>query len=1021
MTDPDNADHGPGRVGDVLVTEELVRRPPRAPDFGAESRALAALARELAASPGTVLQRLAELVVELCRADSAGISILEPGGEFGIFRWPAAAGPFAAHVGGTMLREASPCGTVIERDMVLLFDRAERVFPALRGVEPPIFENLLAPFHLRGELSGTVWAITHDPGRRFDAEDARLLSSLAGFASAAWQTVTALEAAEAGRRDLEHRVEERTRALQASEERYRTIVESATDHAIIATDREGRVTGWSPGAEHVTGWPEAEVLGRAAALIFTPEDRAAGVPEAEMRRALAEGRAADERWLLRRNGSRFWGSGQLSPLHDSGRPGFLKVVSDRTAQRRTEEKLRESEERLRRFGDASSDVLWIRDAETLQWEYLTPAFERIYGMERGRALSGDDLTNWAELIIPEDREHALGSIRRVLEGERVVFEYRIRRPSDGEVRWLRDTDFPLLDENARVRHIGGIGHDITEIREAEARLRESEARLRTIVDVVPQIAWTARPDGHHDYYNRRWYEYTGLSEEQSEAQGWTTVIHPDDLGRTQERWGRSVRTGEDYEIEYRFRGVDGAYRWFIARGLPVRDTPDAEHPEGRIARWFGTCTDIEDMVRAREVLARSREELEAQVTARTAELRRALETLRTEMMEHERAEEALRQAQKMEAIGQLTGGVAHDINNMLQGIVGGLEMARRRVEKGRAAEAGRYLDAARDASDRAAALTNRLLAFARRQALDPRPVDPDRLAEGMAELIRRTVGPAIQVELRMGNGIWTVLCDPNQLESALLNLCINARDAMPKGGRLTISTQDVHLSAAALAGEDGTTPGDYVEVAVADTGVGMPPEVAARVFEPFFTTKPVGQGTGLGLSQIHGFVRQSGGVVRLESAPGKGTTVRLYLPWHERARAEEDRPTAAEPGRADAGETLLLVEDETTVRELAAERLRELGYRVLEAADGPMALRALRGADRLDLLVTDVGLPGALNGRQVADAARERWPALPVLFITGYAGGALEGRLAPGMAVIGKPFALGALAEHIGGMLGNGR
>ena len=283
-------------------------------------------------------------------------------------------------------------------------------------------------------------------------------------------------------------------------------------------------------------------------------------------------------------------------------------------------------------------------------------------------------------------------------------------------------------------------------------------------------------------------------------------------------------------------------------------------------------TDIEDLVRAREVLARGREELEALVAARTAELMAA--------------EETLRQAQKMEAVGQLTGGIAHDFNNMLQGVAGGVDMARRRIAEGRAGEAGRYLDAARGAVGRAAGLTRRLLAFARRQRLEPKPVDPDGLVAGLADLVRRTVGPGIAVELRLRDGAGSVLCDAGELESALLNLCINARDAMPEGGRLLIGTEDARLSAADVAGQEGVSPGDYVAVSVADTGAGMPPEVLERVFEPFFTTKPVGQGTGLGLSQVWGFARQSGGLVRIESAPGRGTTVRLLLPAHARAAAE---------------------------------------------------------------------------------------------------------------------------------------
>jgi len=410
--------------------------------------------------------------------------------------------------------------------------------------------------------------------------------------------------------------------------------------------------------------------------------------------------------------------------------------------------------------------------------------------------------------------------------------------------------------------------------------------------------------------------------------------------------------------------------------------------------------------------------LEGLVAARTSELAEANIQLRAQIVERESAEASLRQSQKMEAVGQLTGGIAHDFNNMLQAIGGSLELMHRRIEQGRVTEAGRYVDGARKTVARAAALTNRLLAFARRQPLQSRSVDLDGLIVGIEELVRGTVGPGIRVELDMSDGVWPVLCDPNQLENALLNVAINARDAMPDGGRLTISTRHMSLRTPDVAGQDEAKPGDYVEIAVADTGTGMDEATRARVFEPFFTTKPIDQGTGLGLSQCYGFVRQSGGFVRLDSTPGQGTTVRLYLPRHGTAGAEAaQQAQRAEPERVAVQGTVLLVEDDEDVRALAAEWLRELGYQVLEAEDGSAALGLLARTSHVDLLVTDVGLPNGLNGRQVADAARERRQGLPVLLITGYAGSALENQLAPGMQVIGKPFTLEMLAARIGTIL----
>ncbi len=381
----------------------------------------------------------------------------------------------------------------------------------------------------------------------------------------------------------------------------------------------------------------------------------------------------------------------------------------------------------------------------------------------------------------------------------------------------------------------------------------------------------------------------------------------------------------------------------------------------------------------------------------------------------------LRQSQKIEAVGQLTGGIAHDFNNMLQAVRSGLELARRRVEGDRARDALAFMDDAVKGVDRAAALTQRLLAFARRQVLDAKPVMADALILGMVELIQRVVGSAITVRTRMDDGQWPVMCDANQVENAILNLAINARDAMPDGGILTLATRDVRLSSAEIAdqdaGQDEVEPGDFVEISVTDTGTGMTPEVLTRAFEPFYTTKPIGQGTGLGLSQIYGFVRQSGGLVRLESRQDRGTTMRLFLPRHLQDAAVQPTQAPAQEEKSDgAGKVVVLVEDTEGVRELIAEALRELGYIVLDAEDGPAALRLFAGQMRVDILVTDVGLPG-MNGRQVAEAARQRWPGLPVLFITGYAGSMLDGQLAPGMEVIGKPFTLDALAAQLGRMV----
>ncbi|MGU3539707.1 ATP-binding protein [Methylobacterium sp. A54F] len=399
------------------------------------------------------------------------------------------------------------------------------------------------------------------------------------------------------------------------------------------------------------------------------------------------------------------------------------------------------------------------------------------------------------------------------------------------------------------------------------------------------------------------------------------------------------------------------------------------------------------------------ETLEARVKARTDELMAA--------------EGQLRQMQKMEAIGQLTGGLAHDFNNLLAGISGSLELMQTRMGQGRLGDVGRYMSVAQGATKRAAALTHRLLAFSRRQTLDPKPTDVNRLVADMEELIRRSIGPQIALDVVGAAGLWPTLIDPTQLENALLNLCINARDAMPNGGRITVETGNRWVDRDYAARHD-LPEGQYLSVCVTDTGTGMPPEIVARVFEPFFTTKPLGEGTGLGLSMIYGFARQSGGQVRIQSEVGLGTTVCLYLPRHHgEAEVEDIEREATRLGRVGRGETVLVVDDEPSVRMLVAEVLEDMGYTVVEAADGAAGLKVLRSDARIDLLVTDVGLPGGVNGRQMADAARERRPDLKVLFITGYAEAAViaDGRLGPGMQVLTKPFAMDALGARIKGLI----
>ncbi len=388
------------------------------------------------------------------------------------------------------------------------------------------------------------------------------------------------------------------------------------------------------------------------------------------------------------------------------------------------------------------------------------------------------------------------------------------------------------------------------------------------------------------------------------------------------------------------------------------------------------------------------------------------------MASREQAQEALRQAQKMEAVGQLTGGIAHDFNNMLTGIIGGLDLIQRYIQSGRHGETQRFIDAAVTSANRAAALTHRLLAFARRQPLNLKRVELNQLIESMHDLLSRTLGSHIQIRNQLQERLWPVSSDENQLESALLNLVINARDAMADGGTLLLETRNTELQ---RQGEVGDLPaGRYVILCLTDSGCGMSAKVLASVFEPFFTTKPIGQGTGLGLSMVYGFTRQAGGHIQIASEPGEGTQVSLYLPVFEEQSAAAVATTAMEPEgtlHAKQGETVLVVEDDPAVRLLVIDVLQMLGYQALEAADGNAAIRILESTPAIHMLVTDVGLPG-MNGRQLADVARQQHPGLPVLFMTGYAKQAASADfLEPGMDMISKPFNLDALAKRVRDML----
>jgi PAS domain S-box-containing protein len=665
-------------------------------------------------------------------------------------------------------------------------------------------------------------------------------------------------------------------------------------------------------------------------------------------------------------------------------------IWDAAERSRAEARLRESEERLR---------LVLESTGLGSWEY-DPITKRTIRSARHDAIFGyaEPATDWS---FERFKEHVHEADRALVEeGFRAAVEHsgnwdvecRVIR-ADGSRRWVQVRATPHRGIDGQVVRLLGTVADITDRKQAEEAAIETAAKFESFAQTMPSMVWTSLPDGRIDWFNARVPEYSGIAEDEMKPDGWSPV-HPDDVAASVALWQDALSSGQPYTTEYRIRRHDGMYRWHITRAVPIRGA------DGAITHWIGTSADIEDQKNSERALAELNATLEQQVRERTAELLAA--------------EATLRQSQKMEAVGQLTGGLAHDFNNLLTGITGSLELLANRVRQGKVTGLERYLNMAQEAARRAAALTHRLLAFSRRQTLDPTPTDINKLVQGMDELIRRTVGPAVTVRVAGAAGLWPVLADANQLENALLNLCLNARDAMPDGGALTIETGNRVLEDSEAKSLE-LQAGDYVSLSVSDTGGGMTADIIARAFDPFFTTKPIGEGTGLGLSMVYGFVRQSGGQARIYSEPGHGAKVCLYLPRYAGDDPVYEQSAGAQKALRGDGETVLVVDDEPTVRMLATEVLEELGYHVLEAENGAAGLKILESRHRVDLLVTDVGLPGGMNGRQLADAALITRPNLKILFITGYAENAVisKGQLKPGMHILTKPFSFETLGQRI--------
>jgi PAS domain S-box-containing protein len=694
---------------------------------------------------------------------------------------------------------------------------------------------------------------------------------------------------------------------------------------------------------------------------------------------------------ITRNGRRedvYW-TYSYSPIDDAtatkGVGGVLVVCTETTKAVLASRRREAEQERLLQLLQQMPGFVGVLRGPEHVYEYVNDAYVAISGQR-------DFVGHTVREVFPELEGQGFYELLDQVFASGSPFVARaapIRLTGEPEDRFIDFLYEPIRDPSGSITGIFVGGYDVTETQRALAALVASEARLKELNTELERrviqrtqargrtwqlqsdLMGALNSDGYFETSNPAWMTVLGWTEDEVARMSIWELLHPDDVQRTRDGFNLTQQGQPAIRFANRYRRKDGGYRWISWTGIP---------DDGMV---YCTGRDI------------------TEDKAAEAEL--------------EKAQEALRQAQKMEAVGQLTGGLAHDFNNLLAGISGSVEVIGELLKRGRIADVDRYITAAQNSTRRAAALTQRLLAFSRRQTLDPKPTDVNRLINDMEDLIRRTTGPAIDLEVVGAGGLWATKVDPSQLENTLLNLCINARDAMaPNGGRLTIETANKWLDERA-AKERDLPAGQYISLCVTDTGSGMTPEVIERAFDPFFTTKPLGEGTGLGLSMVYGFARQSGGQVRIYSKVGKGTTMCVYLPRHvgetEAAEPLEDA-RHSEDGR---GETVLVIDDEPTIRMLICDVLLENGYTPLEAADGPTGLKILRSNIRIDLLITDVGLPGGMNGRQVADAARVWRPDLKVLFITGYAENAVvgNGHLERGMAVLTKPFVMATLGNRI--------
>jgi PAS domain S-box-containing protein len=644
-------------------------------------------------------------------------------------------------------------------------------------------------------------------------------------------------------------------------------------------------------------------------------------------------------------------------------------------------------ERLQQLFDQAPGFMAVSTGPDHVFEMANASYLRLVGARQliGRS-AREAFPDLADQQFFELLDHVFRSGHAVTGRARPI--WLEREPGAGPEERLLDFVFqPITDEDGTVTGIFAQGHDVTELHQAEQALRESEERFRLIADSAPVPMWVTKLDRKRGFVNIAYAEFLGVPYDEALDFDWRTRIHADDIERLLAESLAGEATLKPFVLEGRYLRADGEWRWLRSESQP-RWGPGGEH-----IGFIGVAHDVTDSKRAEAALRAMNETLEKKVQA--------------EVADRLRVEEALRQAQKMEAVGRLTGGIAHDFNNLLTPIMGGLEIIASRVDDPRLK---RIAETGLESARRGAKLTSQLLAFSRIQRISMAPIDVNAVLANMKTLLRHTIGRGIAIETRLDEAAANAVCDANQLENALLNLAINARDAMPEGGTIVIATARMRIET-----EAELPAGDYVCVSVSDTGEGMTADVLARAAEPFFSTKPTGKGTGLGLAQVYGIARQSGGTMRIESEPGKGTIVRLLIPAAEAqpaAQADEQSSQIEAPGPRSGRASILVVDDDHEVRAFIAVSLESLGYSVIEAERGAHALIRLDESVP-DLVLMDFAMPG-MNGAEVARAIRKQHPALPIMFVTGYAEtDQLEAALGADVPVLRKPFTVAQLAAAV--------